>query len=112
MSKSTTVRRRKPVHRSLKIIRPIQPDGSGAIRITAGKVIESYAVQTYPAFDGTCIGVAMRKHDGTVYDVCLAAAAADTTCDCLGHTQHRRCKHVDALQALSASGRLPLPAQR
>src|SRR5262245_336841 len=41
------------------------------------------------------------------YDVLLDAGG--DSCTCPGHTYHGYCKHVDALRALRAAGRLPLP---
>jgi uncharacterized Zn finger protein len=34
----------------------------------------------------------------------------DSSCTCPGHMFHGYCKHVDALRALLAEGRLPLPS--
>jgi hypothetical protein len=109
---SNATKPRPPVNRSLKVLTPIQADGTGVIRITAGKVVEEYAVQTFPAYDGAATGVTLTKTDGTTYNLCLAPTADDTTCDCPGFTYHRQskfCKHLAALGVLTARGELPLP---
>jgi len=46
--------------------------------------------------------------EGT-YDV-LLENEQDSSCSCPGHTYHGHCKHVEALRALLAAGKLPLPS--
>jgi hypothetical protein len=43
-----------------------------------------------------------------VYDV-LLENEQDGSCTCPGHTYHGYCRHLDALRALLAEGKLPLP---
>jgi hypothetical protein len=114
MTKSTTSRR--PVQRSLAVLQPIQADGTGTIRITCDRVIETYQVQTFAAYDGAATGVSLTKTDGTRYDVAIPhmgpvgyAALPAGTCDCKGHTRWSHCKHLDALLVLANRGQLPVP---
>jgi hypothetical protein len=68
-------------------------------------VVDAYALGAIPADRGK--GLALTKPDGTVYHVNLAGR--DSTCECLGHLRwsHRTvCKHVAALLALEAAGKL------
>ncbi len=44
------------------------------------------------------------------YDVLLHGR--ETSCTCPGHTYRANCKHVDALNALIAAGKLPAPAPK
>ena len=71
---------KKTAVRTYRILSPIQADGTGSIRITAGKCVEVYDLTTFPAFDGGATGVYLAKADGTVYHVCLSQDAAETTC--------------------------------
>lgn len=56
---------------------------------------------------GTAFELEKQDAQGTAetYRVCLAGR--DSTCDCKGHCYRGHCKHVLALQALAAHGRLP-----
>jgi hypothetical protein len=50
-----------------------------------------------------------QGHDAGVhvaYDVHLAQQGTPGSCECKGFLRHHHCKHIDALQALAASGRL------
>jgi hypothetical protein len=44
------------------------------------------------------------------YDVLLHGR--ETSCTCPGNTYRSKCKHVDALEALIATGKLPAPKQQ
>ena len=47
------------------------------------------------------------EHEG--YDVFICRWGQNDLCDCLGFSQHSRCKHVDALRHLIESGQLDDP---
>ena len=49
----------------------------------------------------------LQADGGAVYHARLDGAKS--TCDCPGFEHHRRCKHVSALLALQAKGKLPAP---
>jgi len=109
---SKTIRTKPVVKRTYCILSPVQADGTGSIRITCGKCVEVYAVQTFPAFDGTATGACLTKTDGTVYDVCLSQDKTETTCSYPGHSYHKEakpCKHIDCLADMASKGKLPLP---
>jgi hypothetical protein len=104
-----SIRTRLAVQRSVCVTSPIQADGSGAIRITVGQVVEEYQVQTYLAYSDA-LGVSLTKNDGDVYNVCLGSHdETNNICTCKGYARHSHCKHFDALSTLNNLGRLPLP---
>ena len=123
MSKST----RKPVSvkRTLKVVKPVDADGHGHIWIIQirGSRVEhdSYLLQTFPAFDGSAVGVRVEHLlEETVYNCCVASDRTKSTCECLGFLHHRHCKHVDCLHARwtwagcrcrSPTGRRPTPSR-
>jgi hypothetical protein len=113
---------KKPVPRSVQVVRPIDHKGSGIITIKVGKEANDYGVHLFPAeFPGGSIGVALHKDDGeTVHHVSLSADRQACSCDCPGflhHCHHHNgqtlvaCKHIDSLLALLALGHLQPPAE-
>ena len=66
-------------------------------------VLDTYTVEAFPSECGGH-GVELTKADGTRYHVNLNGPAS--TCDCKGHVSHGHCKHVDALLALTAAGKV------
>jgi hypothetical protein len=49
-------------------------------------------------------GLILHKHDCTSY--CVRLDGKDSECDCKGFTRFHHCKHVEALTALQAAGKL------
>jgi hypothetical protein len=49
-------------------------------------------------------GLILHKHDCTSY--CVRLDGKDSECDCKGFTRYSHCKHVEALAALQAAGKL------
>ena len=65
-----------------------------------GRTGGRYAVREFPADD--CRAFRLTKPGGTeTYRVCISAVdSVEDRCDCLGFTQHGRCKHVRCLREL------------
>jgi hypothetical protein len=128
MKESTTSPRtrkanRKPVPRSVQVVRPIDHKGSGIITIKVGKEANDYGVHLFGAdFPGGSIGVELHKDDGeTVHHVNLSADRQACSCDCPGFLHHGHhhngqalvsCKHIDSLLCLLALGHLQPPAEQ
>lgn len=82
-------------------------DGTATVH-TPGERSERYAVTRFPCdLSGRAYRVVKCVLGGDAYDVLIADRPADDICDCRGHTRYGYCKHVDALRALIADGRLP-----
>jgi hypothetical protein len=109
MSSSTPTRPRVKPARHVGLVIPPDGGASGVVRITAGRVSADYALRPIPsqiggrAFELTKLGLLA---DGECYHVRLTGDARQDSCDCRGHVAHGHCKHVDALAALVAAGRL------
>jgi hypothetical protein len=99
-------RQRKPrIARTLRYF-----DGTpGLLELTVGGVVQDYYLTEIAADWGRAFEVRKPLPEGTVYHVHLDADMGDT-CDCPGHLRwgHRTvCKHLSAVRALLAQGRLP-----
>jgi hypothetical protein len=103
MSETTATRqprqRRKPA-RFCKLTR--DADGCRTLSLRVGKRVDLYDLHEIATDYGR--GFQLTKPDRTVYHVILDGLCSN--CDCKGHTKHGHCKHVDALTALEAAGRL------
>jgi hypothetical protein len=109
-------KQRKPVEvkRVLRVLAPIDAQGEGhvSITVTRGNKLELdfYELQTFPAYDGSVIGVTVvNRYDPNTYHCAIASDRAKSTCDCKGFLRWSKCKHVDALHALQERGQLRLP---
>src|SRR5262245_9454094 len=70
---------------------------------------DRYAVEPLPCDHGRAFRVLKLtddRGDAVPYDVFLSRLA--DSCECLGFLRHRHCRHVEALRALLAAGRLPV----
>jgi len=70
-----------------------------------------YFAKPIPSDWGTAFQLEKQDAVGLaeVYNVCLAGH--DSTCDCKGFCYYQQpCKHILGLQALGATGQLPIPA--
>jgi hypothetical protein len=104
------VKSKRPV-RTLAVLHPITPNGGGVVRITEGKVSDTYLVEPLDS----CFDVASRwtkegdeNHPG--YDVLVNPEMGYHSCECLGFLRHNHCRHVEAAVVLLARGQLPAPA--
>jgi hypothetical protein len=77
--------------------------GGFLLQIGAGRLTKSYAVTPAPSDFGTAYRVESRV-EGKAYDVLLDGPA--TSCTCPGFCYTGGCKHVAALLALQAEGRV------
>lgn len=79
----------------------------GVLTLTIGKKVDTYDLRPIECQFG--LGVQLAKH-GSIeepYHVCLPLADGHPSCECLGWLRHSHCKHIDALCALHACGKLP-----
>jgi hypothetical protein len=83
---------------------PIKPEGSaaGVVRLCIGNETTDYVITERPEKNGRRFTLA--KVDGDAeYNVVLGSP---NRCDCPGNERWGKCKHVEALAALVAAGRL------
>jgi hypothetical protein len=79
------------------------------LAIRKGHSEDLYDVAEFPTgWDGRAFQL-VKDSDRSVYDVFVSRNGQDDRCDCTGHLQHGRCKHVDSLQALIEAGLLVHP---
>src|SRR5205807_2565568 len=92
------------------------------LKLTVGQSTDVYAFRQLPADFGVGAQVTKQEpvrdeagrlvevRDGEVYHVLANPKDGRHSCDCLGFLRHGHCKHVEALSALLARGKLaPLP---
>ncbi len=97
-------RQRKPQVRSLKLLAPPMESGCNAVlRITAGKLVQTYFVDRIPSDWGEAFSLT-KTDSGEVYHVHLTAEGH--TCDCLGHSRWGHCKHADGIALLKSRSAL------
>jgi hypothetical protein len=96
---------RKPQPRSLRLLCPPMETGkNGILRITAGKLVQTYFLDRVPSDWGE--GFALEKardaatEARTVYHVHLTDEGH--TCDCLGFLRWEHCKHADGVAVLKS----------
>ena len=109
-SKTRKPRQRRPHERSVKVlITPCPGQPSLFIRITQDGEQAHYWVDPLPSEFGLYYRLEKPGFEGTdCYDVLLEIEGS--SCTCPGHSYGGYCRHVDALRALHAQGRLPLPS--
>jgi hypothetical protein len=112
-----TTRTKKPA-RLVRLERPLDRFGAGAIRLTCTRGYQTtstvYACQCWAAEDGVGVAVRLTKTEGAgtdqeeqQYDVCLSSDHFDS-CTCKGFQAHNFCKHTDGLRKLLDVGKLKL----
>lgn len=95
--------------RTVRIVEPAtEPNGWMAVEIEVGDDTTTYLVRPIPADFG--YGYEIEKlGDGfevvTTYHVNLMGG--ESSCTCKGMAYHGHCRHVEALAAIQATGRLP-----
>lgn len=78
----------------------------GVLTLTVGKTVGTYDFARLPSDYGIACRVAKRGGEEP-YFVNLDPEDGRHTCECLGQLRHGRCKHVEALFALYANGKMP-----
>jgi hypothetical protein len=84
----------------LLLRRPDKHGRGGILVIVKGRLSTTYDLRLIPADWGR--GFELRKWQkglSVIYHVNIDDEGHDS-CDCLGHTQHGHCKHVEAIRAL------------
>jgi hypothetical protein len=94
----------KPV-RSLRLIRPPAHNEPGVFCITSKKDTHYYVFQEIACEIGGRAFAMHRLGLGQLYHV-RVGRPQDCSCECLGFLAHDQCKHIMALQALLAEGKL------
>jgi hypothetical protein len=103
----TSVANRNAVKRFVRLIHGKTANGPALILIATERKTARYHVE--PIANDLSDGKAFLIKEATepLSDVYACIATGDAvTCDCLGHQQHGTCKHVDALAALVAAGKI------
>jgi hypothetical protein len=93
-------RQRKKPQRFASLTRT--EEGTRTLTLRVGKKADGYDLHEIAADYGR--GFEVTKADRTIYHVCVDGLCS--SCDCKGHTRHGHCKHLDALTALAAAGKL------
>jgi hypothetical protein len=95
---------RSKTPRTARLVVPPIEGHAGVLRLSTGNDHTDYVLQRLAADFGTAYR--LDKVDGPEeYNVNLDHGER-STCECLGFLAHGRCKHVEALQVLTAAGRL------
>lgn len=91
--------------RTVRLIRDLEVDGIGVLRVTVGGDATYYTVRELPCEIGGR-GFAVHKLGlGPLYHV-RVGESADCSCECLGFLRHGYCKHLLGLSALIAAGKI------
>ncbi len=104
-------RQRRPKARTVNLLLPVGPlDTNGVLRLTDGGKETLFFVDRLAsevggaAFRLTKFEQHQRGEDDAVYNVLLDGERS--SCECKGHLRHGHCRHVEALTALKAAGKL------
>lgn len=96
-----------PPRRSIRLVRPPDDRGIGALVITIDGKTQYYTFREIPCEIGGRGFAIHRTGVGTRYDVRIGRPD-ETSCECLGFLRHGRCKHVLGLKALWKADDLPV----
>jgi hypothetical protein len=101
-SNGTTPRK---AERSFDLLAAPTPTMPGILQITQGKLTTDYFLHRLPSDFGTAFRLVKLLGEHTGYDVLLSPDGRHT-CECMGALRWGHCKHVSALTALRAHGKL------
>lgn len=90
-------------------------NGKLCLWITAGKDTRAYVLQSIPTSWGVAWQLGKADNgDGSMENYCVLIDLEHHrhSCDCAGFCFRSKCKHVEALEALIAAGKLPGPAPK
>jgi hypothetical protein len=93
-------RKKAAVKRSIRLLRPPRPGEAGLMVITNARQTNYYAFNEIPCEIGGRAFALHRLGLGNLYNV-RVGGPEDCSCECLGFLQHRKCKHVMGLLALT-----------
>jgi hypothetical protein len=96
---------RKPLRRSVRLIRPLDNDRVGVISITVESKTCMYTIREIPCFIGGRGFAVHRLGLGTLYHL-RVGEPRDCMCECLGFLYRNNCRHVLGLKALIEKGKL------
>jgi hypothetical protein len=96
---------RQPLRRTIRLVRPPDPDGVAVACINLGKQTTYYTLCEIPSEIGGRGFAVHRTGLGTLYHV-RVGAPEDCSCECLGYLRHGYCRHLLGLQALVQAGKL------
>lgn len=97
--------KRKPLPRSIRLLRSPDSDGIGVFEISIGKKSALYVFREIKCEIGGRGFAIHRLGLGTLYHV-RVGAPEDCSCECLGFIRHGHCKHVAGLAALIWQGQI------
>lgn len=111
MINSTTENRKAKPGRFARLVRHPSPEEPGLLIIFEGKHWDEYLVSELPSDWG--LAYSLRKFHSTkknftpeTYATLLGHDESEHECNCRGHERWGYCRHVSALQALIARGKL------
>jgi hypothetical protein len=93
-------RKQASPQRSIRLLRSPRPREAGLMAITNERKTNYYAFNEIPCEIGGRAFALHRLGLGNLYNV-RVGRPDDCSCECLGFLQHRRCKHVLGLLALT-----------
>ncbi len=92
---------KKKHSRTVSLPLPLQEDGTGQMRIAEGAKVDHYALQELETESGFRTFRCTKLSGSGEYTVEMGSR-----CECPGFGYTGHCKHLEALAALSAAGRL------
>ena len=93
-------RKKAAPERSIRLLRSPLPSGVGLMAITNNRRTNYYAFKEIACDIGGRAFTLHRLGLGNLYHV-RVGTAEECSCECLGFLQHRKCKHVLGLLALT-----------
>ncbi|HEY7328760.1 MAG TPA: hypothetical protein VH592_14050 [Gemmataceae bacterium] len=76
-----------------------------------GQVKNGYTLTALASDFGSAYRLGKAGVGGCSQDYDVLLCGRETSCTCPGHSYRSKCKHVDAVLALIAAGKLPAPKQ-
>jgi SWIM zinc finger len=91
--------KKRPLARSIRLIRPPDETGVGILCIATRAREASYAFKEIPCSIGGRGFVLHRLEPGEIYHV-RVGKPEEISCECLGFLRHGNCKHIQGILTL------------
>lgn len=91
--------------RSIRLVRPLDPNGVGVFCVVSGKETAYYTIKEIPCDIGGRGFIVHRLGLGHLYHV-RVGKPEECSCECMGFEYRRSCRHILGLMALIREGKL------
>jgi hypothetical protein len=91
--------------RSIRLVRPPDPDGVGVFEVTVGRETIFYVLRELPCLIGGRGFAVHRLGLANLYHVRIGTPT-ECSCECKGFLRWGHCRHILGLQALIREGKL------